>query len=121
MARRFTTYKLALWSAGAVVAVAAIWTAYYSWRGPDGTVSYGNYLRIRNGMTLDEVERILGPGKEIDQPPFIGDYSRPPGQYARAAVEGDEFYRWQAGYDSVTIGFRSGKVCDKYYKNWNYP
>jgi len=38
----------------------------------------------------------------------------------KPTVVGDAFYDWQAGYDEITIGFRAGKVCDKYYKNWNY-
>ncbi len=71
-------------------------------------------LRVQVGMTLAEVEAILGPGtleKGV--------------QYQRGGqvVRGDVFYRWTAtelNGEEFIVGFEGGVVVDKWYHNLNY-
>jgi hypothetical protein len=81
-----------------------------------------SYERVQMGMTLDEVENILGPGERTDSP------ETPTG----VLVQGNPVYRWlytrpapvnpdPNGYQvldpyrRVYVGFRDGKACDKHY------
>jgi hypothetical protein len=66
-----------------------------------GTFSYGNYQRICSGMTLADVERLLGaPGAEIDESfvPLI--LIGQPKQEQRV-VFGDHYYRWQTERNDI--------------------
>jgi hypothetical protein len=72
-------------------------------------------------MSVEEVERILGPGTSVVRPPQVADYSRPSGHYMRPAVWGDEFRLWQGGNDVIVTGLRNGLVCDKWYVDMGYP
>jgi hypothetical protein len=108
------------------------------WLGP----FYRNYQRIEVGMTLEQVETILGPGQKI-HPGDVPTYRRevpppgvkyePPGPTVTAyryptkevpVVEGDRFYRWLEHPDRpnstsfIVVAFRDGKVSGKFY--WSY-
>jgi hypothetical protein len=71
--------------------------------------------RVRVGMTLAEVEAVLGPGERVTAVPQMG---------VRPVVGGDVFYRWAAvprGYpEMMYVGFCGGVVCDTWYHNLNY-
>jgi hypothetical protein len=68
--------------------------------------------RVRNGMTLKEVESVMGgPGQQHDSPPGTRD---------GPVVQGDEFYEWHPTGVEFWVGFRNGRVCDKWYTVPNF-
>ena len=86
---------------------------------PRGFVCPCNYKKIRAGMTLDEVEAILGgPGNQIgwrDLPKAPASINT--GNKHNAYVGGDRFFRWRGGFNGryIIVGARDGKVCDKFF------
>jgi hypothetical protein len=63
--------------------------------------------RIKEGMTVEEVEAVLGPGTETGSPTSPG---------GRAVVTGDKIIKWNGENSTVLyIGFREGRVCDKHF------
>jgi hypothetical protein len=85
---------------------------------------------------VPEVEAILGPGiqlslKEVPtavvpRPGVKVRKDRPGGPWAtqidyptedKPAVQGERFLRWESDGDEVILGFKDGRVIDKYY--WN--
>ncbi len=76
-------------------------------------VTQENYDKIKNDMTLQEVQEILGKGEEVG-----GDAA---GVGAQAGVdvnggfEGPSFttYSWESGKKSITVTIRKGKVIGK--------
>jgi hypothetical protein len=81
----------------------------------EGAFSYSNFERIRTGMTLAEVERLLGEtGNEINESfvPLIV-VGQPKQQ--KQVVSGGQYYRWENGNSYVIVSFRKGLVAEKYY------
>jgi hypothetical protein len=74
-----------------------------------------SFGRVQVGMTLANVEAVLGPGKQVFDVP-----RHPDGP----VVQGDEFYQWDSntrGYpETILIGLKKGVVIDRYYHNLNY-
>jgi len=71
------------------------------------------YERIHNGMSLGDVEKILGKGtqKTESEVPSLRDEKD-----VRKAVEGKEFYDWRFKDDEdIWIGVSDGRVISKYY------
>src|SRR5262249_41020142 len=77
-----------------------------------GEYSEWNYDRIRIGMTLDEVERLLGragievPQEEVPKTPH------------QPAVRGHRCFLWRppdqpVGFIAIALG-EDGRVCDKF-------
>jgi hypothetical protein len=102
-----------------------------------------NFKRVTVGMSVEEVEAILGPGTVMkqsevmsyrvavnpDEEAAFAERHRKAGtvptarDYAtrnRHVVEGDLIYHWESGYYETWIAFKDGKVCEKYLHNWNY-
>jgi hypothetical protein len=82
---------------------------------------WGRYNRIKVGMSLREVQTLLGPGEPVQRAhvPQVPPYVKPEvnGECA-PVVDGDVFYAWYAsatGDGVIYIGFCNGHVCDK---NW---
>jgi hypothetical protein len=72
-----------------------------------------NYAKIENGMTLDEVEHVLGNGT-----PLNGDGSLVAAQVgvdvgSGASRSSTVEYIWESGTNSLTVAFRGGKVVNK--------
>jgi hypothetical protein len=109
------------------------------------TPDLANYKRVRVGMSVDEVQAILGAGVEIDPKSVPGmvvavnpadadaaqERDRRTGTQSTARdyptrikplVEGDLILRWVNGKtgERVLIAFKDGKVCEKDYRNPNY-
>ncbi len=80
---------------------------------------YYGYQTIHAGMSLLEVEQVLGRGVEIDQQelPTRVDFTEPdPSKRRRPVVTGRRFYRWEDGNGRrVIIGINNGRVVDKSY------
>jgi hypothetical protein len=80
-------------------------------------VTKANFDKINNGMTLEEVEKILGKGEKE-----TGDGSNVAGQFGVAVtsaptVGGGETYKWESSKATITVTFRQGKVVGKSSKD----
>ena len=87
--------------------LAAVLFVYFS----GSRISKRNYKRIENGMTVLEVEALLGPGTEVEKKCIPKTTGMIP------VVKGDRFYRWEdmeAGTE-IFIGLKDNVVCDKWY------
>jgi hypothetical protein len=108
---RYTEPRAWLVGVGAFTALLLITSCRTS---RDRPASVATYSQVEIGMTVDEVEAILGRGKEIprSEVPLLGGPMRP-------AVEGTSFYRWKDEANAMTpeivLGFENGKVCNKWY------
>ncbi len=101
------------------------------------------FNRVEVGMSLEEVEALLGPGEVIDQrnvPSHVvavnpaeeqafRERARLAGTVPTARdyatrnnplVEGDVDYYWELGYLEIWMAFKNGRVCEKYCHDWNY-
>lgn len=105
-----------------------------------------NYKKVRVGMSVDEVQAILGAGTPVRQDevpsivvpvnpqdaedslerarraggprPTVRDY---PTRH-KPVVEGDTILRWVNGEtgERILVAFRGGRVCEKHYWDPNY-
>jgi hypothetical protein len=71
--------------------------------------------RIEIGMDRRQVEAILGRGDAVKGSPTTVDFSKPLKEREVPVVTGDEFLEWDWSEGVIVVGFRKGKVCDKYY------
>lgn len=76
-------------------------------------VTKDNFDKIKEGMTLEEVEKILGKGTKEE-----GDGTGTAAQFgvhiAQAPkVGGGETYNWERGGKTITVGINQGKVVFK--------
>ncbi len=107
---------------------------------------FANYKEVRVGMSVEEVEAILGPGtlvKQEDLPTNVvpvnpqdeadslenarkSGATPPTGRgfptRNKPVVEGDNILQWENREtgERIIVAFRDGKVCEKYYRNLNY-
>jgi hypothetical protein len=89
----------------------------------DARVSQANYEKIQNGMSLQQIQDILGPGAKESQ----GDGSNVAGQFG-VDVQGyggqsrgpsGDVYTWESGARKITVYFDStGKVANKQAKGF---
>jgi hypothetical protein len=75
-------------------------------------VTKDNFDKIKNDMTLEDVEGILGKGDSV------GDGSNVAGQFGVDVTGGAPpssgvDYVWESGKKSITVSFRGGKVVAK--------
>jgi hypothetical protein len=81
------------------------------WDDRTGRITHANYERIRPGMALAEVERLLGgPGTEMPE-------SEVPRYGSKPAVTGDRFFRWEGNYNGriIIVSLRNDVVAEKDY------
>lgn len=100
--------------------IAALIAAVACWSNRSGIYSEANYERIRPGMTLAEVEQLLGgPGFEVSEPelPHIVDRTVPVDHAGRLkpVVSGERYMRWEDGYSYIIVSFRGDGVAEKWY------
>jgi hypothetical protein len=94
----------------ALLVAAGVFSAATAWSCRPRTFSYTNYQRIRPGMTLAEVEALLGgPGEEIreTQVPEYSDRKR--------VVSGERFFRSEQKGRKIIVSFEAGTVKEKWY------
>jgi len=77
-------------------------------------VTKANFDKIQNGMTLEEVETLLGKGTKESG----GDAANVAGQFGVAlpsapVVGAADRYTWESGNSSITVSVREGKVVNK--------
>ena len=113
---------------------------------PKESRDFANYKEVRVGMSVEEVEAILGPGAPVKQeevpsivvpvnpqdavdslerakksgatPPTARDYPT----RIKPVVEGDYILQWKNSetWERIIVAFKDGKVCEKYYYDPNY-
>jgi hypothetical protein len=81
--------------------------------GCQSKITKENFEQIKNDMTLEDVERLLGKGTELS-----GDASLVAAQVGidvNAGGKGSsaEVYKWESDKKSITVTFRKGKVVHK--------
>jgi hypothetical protein len=66
-------------------------------------------FRVREGMTLEQVQGVLGSGSERSYPPE----EQAGRMESRPILTGDRFFSWDSTGGVLWIGFRDGKVESK--------
>ena len=82
-------------------------------QGGGSGVSRSNYDKIDNGMTLPDVEKLLGQGKLV---PLADQVAPGPTQaqgIAQMKADGIDTYLWTSGEKMIKVKFQRGKVVDK--------
>jgi hypothetical protein len=77
-------------------------------------VTKANFDKISEGMTLSEVEAILGEGaKQSDGAGIPAQF----GVHVQGTNTRAEIYVWESGDKSITLTFRDGKVVHRDERN----
>jgi hypothetical protein len=130
-------WRFAVWSSVVLLLLVGVVLALVC---RPGRVSYCNYKRVADGMTLADVERLIGQGVKLDpsQVPTTrvavnpADVGASEARARRAGlthstirdyptrvvpvVEGDEVYKWAGeGGSYILVAFREGRVSGKFY------
>ena len=76
-------------------------------------VNKANFDKVKEGMTLEEVEKILGKGNKES-----GDGSGVAAQVGVAITStptsgGGDIYTWESNAHTITVGIKQGKVVSK--------
>jgi hypothetical protein len=100
------------------LALAAV--AGAAWWCRPGVFSYSNYQGIQPGMTLEQVESLLGgPGREIPESEvtYVVDNNAPVGSTKRLkhVVAGERYFEWGEDLFELIISLKGGRVAEKWY------
>jgi hypothetical protein len=101
------------WPAAATAGLVAMLLAAYWWLSCPETMTLFEWKyrnRVHEGMTLAEVESILGPGQR-DEPGGAGEEEIGPGEAFRL-VDTQSYY-WRRGGMVIRIELRNGRVASK--------
>ena len=74
-------------------------------------ITQANYDKIQPGMSLSEVQKMLGKGEREDGPGGVNIGAT--GISGNSGSRGDDVYVWSAGDAEVHVTIRDGKVVDK--------
>jgi hypothetical protein len=91
---------------GAVLAAIGLTLA-----GCDTKITQANYDKVTVGMTLGEVQRLLGSGTLDAQPGGVNISAGGVGDAAKGST--DQTYTWRDGPAEIVITFADGKVVQK--------
>jgi hypothetical protein len=77
-------------------------------------VTKANFDKVKEGMTLEEVEKVLGKGSKE-----TGDGSNVAGQFGVAIPSaptsgGGDVYTWENSSSTIRLTFRDGKLVHKH-------
>ena len=78
-----------------------------------GKITPENYAKIENGMTLDEVEHVLGNGTPVNGDGSLAAAHVGVDVGSGASRSSTVEYIWESGTNSITVAFRGGKVVAK--------
>lgn len=86
--------------------------------GCGGKINQTNYEAVKNGMTLQEVEEVLGKGEEqasssVEVPGQTVDIPGAASTSIPGISSSAQVVMWQAGTNMITITFSDGKVAAK--------
>lgn len=76
----------------------------------DNKVTQANFDQIQNGMSLSQVEKLLGKG--TDDTPSAG-YGVSGGGVMSTTAAPEEIYIWKTPDLTITVNFKDGKVVQK--------
>jgi len=96
---------------GTARALAAACILLVGLAGCESKVTQANYDQVNVGMTLGEVEKLLGSGTLDAQPAGVNISSGGVGDVSRASKE--QTYTWRDGSSEIIISFADGKVAQK--------
>jgi hypothetical protein len=90
------------------------------WVGSTYYSAFAYYQRVQPGMTLGEVERLLGrPGTEVPESALetVVDRNVPAGhpRRDRPVISGERYLRWDQGSGYIFISLRGDRVAEKWY------
>jgi hypothetical protein len=116
--------KYKLWWTGLFLVAAGLFAALIvaaMWSCRPGCFSHPNYERIRVGMGVGEVDRLLGGAGAVVRPEEVPTYPEayglkpgaPAGWYG--VVWGDEFREWWEDERHIMVGLKDGRVVSKWY------
>jgi hypothetical protein len=95
-------------------------SALGAWWCRSGTFSRWNFSRIRPGMSLEQVEALLGgSGQEIVEShvPGIVDWNErvDSPKRVKAIIAGERFFRWEEDGCYIIVSLKAGVVFEKHY------
>ena len=76
----------------------------------DNKVTQANFDQIQNGMSLSQVEKLLGKG--TDDTPSAG-YGVSGGGVMSSTAAPEKVYVWKTPDLTITVNFKDGKVVQK--------
>jgi hypothetical protein len=79
-----------------------------------GDISHENYDKIQTGMTMDQVEQILGPGEDQSS---SGVEISSAGMAGKSREDRTKTYLWKDGSKQIIVEFEQNKVTNKRSKN----
>jgi hypothetical protein len=101
---------------GFVVLSALGWTLFFVNMAIINHVNFPKrYDRIAEGMTVQEVELLLGPGAPVVREDVPRDLDDP----AEPVVDGETLLLWARGKQRIVVAFTKGRVVDHHY--WVMP
>jgi hypothetical protein len=103
---RFKHISYVVLGSGVIISV-LLW--YYL----EETRFYRKYTRIHLGMTIKDVEGILGKGQNHQKEDVpVGRF---PGGTIVPVVVGERFINWEYKFKTIWVGMRNGEVVSKWY------
>jgi hypothetical protein len=107
------------WLAGgfAVLVALAMVSAGWLWFGTSGTFSRLNYERIQPGMSLAQIEQLLGePGESLEEQYVTHVVDRSDEQRReKPVIHGEKYYRWRKKALCIIVSFENEVVAEKYF------
>jgi len=84
---------------------------------PESKVTKANAELVKNGMTLKQVEAILGPGKVLPASEYPTPRNRVQAKIKQILDRGGKAYKWEEGRKMIIVVFRGGKVVANSSRN----
>jgi hypothetical protein len=88
------------------------------WQFFTGNPSEWSFSRVDAGMTVEEVQAILGPGREISRehvPEWGAERTAAGGRRTTRVVEGDRFFEWPQEDGAFYVSFAKNRVAEKHH------
>ena len=86
-------------------------------RGPESKVTKANAELIKSGMTVKQVEAILGPGKPLPASEYPTPRTRGQARIKQILERGGKGLKWEDGRKMIIVVFRGGKVVASSSRN----
>jgi hypothetical protein len=82
---------------------------------PPGQITRCNFEKIRDGMTMSEVQALLGKGEVRAESPESSELDERTGKFVwKPIVTGVEVFLWEIpSQRRILVGFQDGRVCSK--------
>ena len=77
----------------------------------ESKVTAANYKKLKAGMTVEEVQAILGPGKDLPASEFPEPKTRAQAKIKQLLESGGKGLKWEDGQKLIMVVFKSGRVA----------